>query len=112
MAKMELNLAQELASVEHNPLFLVFLYLWNSYNTVDRERLIHTLEGYGAGPRMCRLLETFWDHQQVFPRQNGYHGPAFPATWGMMQGGLVHSTLFNMAVENSIQTWLDMTVED
>ena len=62
-ALMELNIMQMLASIYHDPLFLVFLYLWKSYNTMDSDRLIYTLEGYSAGTRMCILLETFWAHQ-------------------------------------------------
>ena len=58
----ELKLAQELASIYHNPLFLVFLDLRKSYNTVDRDRLLQTPEGYDAGSGMCGLLETFWYH--------------------------------------------------
>ena len=45
MAIMELNLAQELARVDHDPLFLVFLALRKVYSTLDRERFIQTLEG-------------------------------------------------------------------
>ena len=37
---MELNLAQDLAIVDCDPLSLVFLGLRKSYNTVDRELLI------------------------------------------------------------------------
>ena len=81
-AIMELNLAQELASIDQDPLLLVFLDLRKAYDTVGRERLLITLKGYGAGPCMCGLLETFWDRQQVVPRQNGLHGPAFPTTSG------------------------------
>ena len=51
-AIMELKLAKELARVDHEPLFLVFLDLRKAYDTVDRDRLIQTLEGYGAGPCM------------------------------------------------------------
>ena len=45
-------------------------------------------------------------------RQNGYHGPAFPVIRVTTQGGLVSPTLFNVAVDNVIRTWFDMTVED
>ena len=58
---MELNLTQELASIYQSSLFLVFLYLRKAYDTVVQERLLPTLEGYGAGPRLCGILETFWD---------------------------------------------------
>ena len=71
-----------------------------------------TLLGYSAVPRLCGLLEKFWDYQQVVPIYNGFHGPAFPATRGKMQGGLVSLTLFNLVVDNFIITWMAMTLED
>ena len=46
------------------------------------------------------------------PPQYGYHGPAFPDTWGMMQVRLISLTLLNVIVDNAIRTWLAMTVED
>ena len=55
-ATMELKLAQEHIIIDQYPLFLVFLYLSKSYDTVDRERLLITLEGYGAGPCLCGIL--------------------------------------------------------
>ena len=58
-AIMELKLAQELSSVDHKLLLLGFTDLCKSYDTMDRDRLIQTLEVYGVGPRMCGLLETF-----------------------------------------------------
>ena len=70
------------------------------------------LEGKGSGPLLCGLLETFWGHQQVVPRQNGFHRPAFLAKAGTTQGSLVSLTLFNVVVDNVIRTWLSMTVED
>ena len=79
-AIMDLNISQYLTRVYHNPLFMVFLYLRKAYYTVYRYRLIQILEGYGAGPCLCGLLETFWSHQKVLPRHNVYHGAAFPAT--------------------------------
>ena len=111
-AIMKLKLAQELARADHKPLFLVVLDLWKAYDTVDRDRLIQTLEVYGAGPHMCGLLETLWDHQKVAPIKNSYHRPAFSDTWGTIQGGLVSPPLFNVVVDNVIRTWLAMTVKD
>ena len=49
-AVMELKLDQELASIDHDPLFLVFFDLRKGYDTVERGRIIQTLEGYGIGP--------------------------------------------------------------
>ena len=110
-AIMELKLAQELARIYQDPLFLVLLDLRKSYDTVDQDRLLITLEGYGTGPRMCRLLETFWEFQQVVPRQNGFHRPAFLAMRGTKPGGLVYLTLFNVVVDNIIRKCMAITVE-
>ena len=66
--------------------------------------LIRTLEGCGAGPQMCYLLATFWSHQEIVTRKNGYHGPNFMATRGKTQGGIISTTLFNMVVDNVVQT--------
>ena len=57
---MELKISQELASIYQDPLFLVFLDLQKVYNTVYRENLLITLKGYGVGPQMWGILETFW----------------------------------------------------
>ena len=43
---MKLNLAQELTSIYQDPLFLFFLDTRKSYDTVDQECLLITMEGY------------------------------------------------------------------
>ena len=53
---LDLKLSQELASSDQDPLFLVFLDLRKSYDTVDQGCFLATPEGYGAGPHMCRIL--------------------------------------------------------
>ena len=108
---MELNIAQYLSIVDQYPLFFVFLNLSKAYNTEYCGRLISTLEVYGAVPHMCKLLATFWSHQEVITRHNGYHVPKIMATWRTTQGGLVLPTLFNMVVNNVVQTWPTMTVK-
>ena len=58
---------------------------------------------------MCKILVTFWYHQKVATRQNGYHGPKFKATQEMMQGGIISTTLINVVVDNVVQTWMEIT---
>ena len=79
---MELNLSQELASVYHGLLFLFFINLGKTYDTLDRDRLIKILELCVLVPCLCGLLENFWSHQKVMPRHNGYHVPSFLSTQG------------------------------
>ena len=75
-----------------------------------RDRLLVTLEGYGAGHWMCEILETFWYCQQMVTMQNVLHGPAFPVTRGATQVKLVSPTLFSVVLYNVIRTCLAMTV--
>ena len=87
---LEIKLEQDLAGVEQDPLLLVFLDLLKAYDTVDRVHLMMNLEGYGAGPHMCKLLSVFWDQQEVITCQNGYHGPHFNTDRTSKQlGGLI-----------------------
>ena len=53
---MELKLVQDLELLDQDLLFLVLLYLRKAYNVLDQERLLQTLEGYGSGPKLRRLL--------------------------------------------------------
>ena len=108
---MDPKLAQDLSSIDYDPLFLAFLELHKAYNNVNRDRLLQTLEGYGTGTCMHGHMETFWAHQKVVLRHNGYHGSAFRSIQGTAQGGLVSLILFNVVIENVIRTCLDMTVE-
>ena len=59
-AIMELNPAQELESVDQDPLFLVFLDLIKEYDNLDHDWILKTLEGYGTGPKMRGILEGLW----------------------------------------------------
>ena len=111
-AIMELKLSHKLVRIDQEPLFLIFLDLRKAYETVYWYNLIIKLEGYGAGPRMCGILETFWYCQQVVTRQNVFHGSAFHVTRGTTQGILLSPMMLNVVVENFIRTWLAMTVED
>ena len=101
-AIMELKLAQELSSIDQDTLLLVLLNLRKAYETVERHRLLIKLEGYGAGPQLCGILETLLDCQQVVTRHNGFNGSAFPATRGTTQDGIVSPTLFDVVVDNFI----------
>ena len=79
---------------------------------MDCGQLLTTLEGYGAGTHMCRLLAVFCYQQEVATQQNRYHSPHFKTTRGTTQGGLILPTLFNQIVDNMVQRWLAMMVED
>ena len=109
---MDLKLAQELASVDQHPLFLVLIDLIKTYDNLDWGRLLQTLEGYGEGPKLWGLLEGFWSRQEVVTCQNVFHIPQFQATRVKTQGGSASPTLFNVEVDRVIRHWMPITMED
>ena len=64
-AILEINMAQDLVivSIDQDSLFLVFLDLRKSYSTLEHGRILHTLVGYGSGPKMRGLLAEFLENQ-------------------------------------------------
>ena len=108
----ELKLAQELASVDQDPLLLITLNLSKAYNNLDQGRLLQTIEGYRAGPKLRALIAEFWLIQEVVTCQNGLNGTQLRATRGTIKGGLVLNTLFNVEVYSMVRHWMSITVED
>jgi hypothetical protein len=59
-AVIKAKLAQQLAHLEQAPFYGVFLDLKKAFDSMDRERCLLILEGYGVRPRMIRLIRNFW----------------------------------------------------
>ena len=55
---LELNIMQELTSVEQETIFLVLLDLRKAYDTIYCGCLLTILEGYGAGPTCVDTLKN------------------------------------------------------
>jgi hypothetical protein len=73
---------------------------------MDRERCIMVLEGYGAGPRMIRLICGFWRDAIMVCRAPGNYGMAFKAGHGVTQGGPLLARLFNIMVDAVVREWI------
>ena len=87
-------------------LHFIFLDLRKAYNTIDRERLLEILEGYGVGLNVLGLVKFYWDHQHCVAKCGKYHGETFVPYRGATQGGVVPPTLFNMFVDAVVRKWL------
>jgi hypothetical protein len=105
-ATVEAKLQQELASILKVPLYMIFLDLKKAYDTLDRPRALQILKEYGIGPRLLKVLKSFWNQQRIVARQAGYYGAAFTATRGQTQGGLFGPMLFNIVEDHVLHYWL------
>ena len=93
-------------------LHFIFLDLRKAYDTVDRERLLEILEGYGVGPNILGILKFYWDNQCCVAKTGNYHGENFIPHRGATQGGIVSPTLFNVLVDAVVRKWLADVMED
>ena len=81
-AIMYLKLAQELESVDQDPILLLFLDLRKLHDNLYKGRLLQTLEGHAAVPKLRVLLAEFWLRQELVTHQNGFHVPQFQSNRG------------------------------
>jgi hypothetical protein len=109
-ATIEAKLAQQLAWMEQEPLYQVFVDLRKAYDHLDREWCIEIMIGYGVGPKLLRLQIQFWNQAQMVCHAGGSFGKPFEAFWGITQGGPLSSLMFNVSVDAVIREWLRWTL--
>jgi hypothetical protein len=111
-AIMEVKLQQQLAWVEQEPLFQIYLDLRKAYDALDRGRCLEILAGYGVGPNLLRLQKQFWDDAKMVCRAGGSYGVPFGAYRGVTQGGPLSSLMFNVCVDCVVREWLQQVLGD
>ncbi len=105
-AVMEAKLAQQLAHLEQVPFYGIFLDLKKVFNSMDRERCLLILRGYGVGPKMIRLIQNFWENAKMVCRASVNYGMPYQAGRGVTQGGPLSAKLFNVLVDAVAREWL------
>ena len=93
------KLLQQLAVFVEEVMYVIFLDLHKSHDALDRSRCLDILEGYGVGPRSCRILQTYWSQMRMVARAGGYYRAAFTGDRGVMQGDPLSPTIFNVVVD-------------
>ncbi|KAL7543923.1 hypothetical protein ACHAWF_007483, partial [Thalassiosira exigua] len=98
-ATVEAKLAAQLAYLEQQPFFAIFIDLKKAFDAMDRGRCLRILRGYGVGPKTRRLIKRFWALAEMVCRAGGNYGTAFGAGRGVTQGGPLSPKLFNILVD-------------
>ena len=58
-ATLEAKLVQQLSGLAHKPLLQVLLDVQKAYDSLDQERCLELLRGYGLGPNLARILDNY-----------------------------------------------------
>ena len=72
---------------------MIFLDLYKAYDTLDRDRFLEILEGYGVVNQACQILQMYWGRMRKVARAGGYYGSAFQGFRGVTQGEPLSPTI-------------------
>lgn len=96
---MEAKLVQQLAFAEQYPLYGIFVDLREAYDAVERGRCLEVMRDCRVGEKVLRLIYRFWRDAWLACRANRHYGRPFKARRGVMQGGPLTPTIFNLMVD-------------
>jgi hypothetical protein len=64
-------------------LYLIFMDLKKAYYSLDRERTLEILKGYGVGANILAFIKRAWDSEQLVSKQAGFFGKPFDVGRGV-----------------------------
>jgi hypothetical protein len=111
-AIMEVKLQQQLAWVDQEPLYQIYLDLRKAYDALDWGRCLKILAGYGVGPNLLCLQKKFWEDAKMVCCMGGNYGLPFVAHRGVMQGGPLSSLMFNVCVDCVVRELLRQVLDE
>ena len=106
-ATLEAKLVQQLSGIAHKPLLQVFLDVQKAYDSLDQERCLELLRGYGLGPNLARLLDNYWRRQRIVPKVGKYLVTEFGTGIVVTQGDPASPMIFNIVVDAVVHAVLD-----
>jgi hypothetical protein len=78
---MAVKLQQQLAWVDQEPLYQIYLDLRKAYDALDREHCLKILAGYGVGPNLLCFQKKFWSDAKMVCRAGTSPVLASVDTW-------------------------------
>ena len=87
-------------------LYKVFLEMRKAYVTLNHDRCMDIILGYGVGLRAERILRYYWDHLYMLAIAGLYYGTPFKVPQGVNHRDPISPTIFNMVFGAVICHWL------
>ena len=103
---LEANILQQLTDMRGAVLYEVFMDLQKAYDALDWDRCLKILAEYGVGPRVIRLLWTYWVRLTMVASTGGYYDPPLKGYHGVTQEDPLTTTLFKMVMDSVIRHWV------
>ena len=63
-------------------------------DALERDLCLDILSGYGVGPRMLRVLRTYWVRLHMAAKAGGHYSPVFQIHHGVTQGDPLSPMIF------------------
>jgi Reverse transcriptase (RNA-dependent DNA polymerase) len=81
-------------------------------NILDRGRIIAILKGYGVGKKILNFLQKIMDMDMMIPKQVGFLGQPFNASWGARQGDIISPIIFNIVADAVIRECMNQFTQN
>jgi len=84
-------------------LYVIFLDLKKAYYSLDRDRTMAILKGYGVGKNLLAFIKRIWDGDTLVSKQEGFFGVPFDVGRGVRCGDIDSPIIFNIVVDAIIR---------
>jgi hypothetical protein len=84
-------------------LYVIFLDLKKAYYSLDRDRTMAILKGYGVGKNLLAFIKRIWDGDTLVSKQEGFFGVPFDVGRGVRVGDIDSPIIFNIVVDAIIR---------
>ena len=92
----------------NKPLYICYIDFKSAFDFVNRHALLFKLLNRGVKGKMLRILKSMFSQSKSRVKWNTSYSDTFENLYGVLQGGVISPTLFNVFLED-LPDYLDLT---
>ena len=92
----------------NKPLYICYIDFKSAFDFVNRHALLFKLLNRGVKGKMLRILKSMFSKSKSRVKWNNSYSDTFENLYGVLQGGVISPTLFNVFLED-LPDYLDLT---